>query len=189
MDFELKIIEILQANATYGWIKFFLGITMLGGVIGVALGAVILWRRGKGLALWMILTFAIAGLINLFFKYLIARDRPFDACEKILNLAGEDGYSFPSGHSLTAGVIATFLFYGLLSSKQKVGTKIAGGVTICLYPLLIAFSRMVLGAHYLTDTIAGIILGVSLALISIKIYNNMTKKLEILKQKGLNDNE
>lgn len=189
MEFELKIIEVLQAGATYGWIKFFGGITMLGGLLGVILGGVLLWKRSKGLSVWLVVTFALASLINLLLKSFFARERPFVVSDNIMNLGGEDGFSFPSGHSLTAGVIATFLFYGLVTSKQKRGCKIAGGIAICMYPILIAFSRMVLGVHYLTDTIAGIILGILLALISIKMYNDMAKKIRILKQKELDENE
>lgn len=189
MEFELKLIEILQAGATYGWIKFFGMVTMLGGFLGIVLGAVLLWRRSKGLAIWLIITFALASLVNLLLKMIVARERPFEVSDKIMNLGGEDGYSFPSGHSLTAGIIATFLMYGLVTSKQKRDAKLLGGVTICLYPLLIALSRMVLGVHYLTDTIAGIILGISLALISIWIYNNLAKKIIIMKRKEFDEDE
>lgn len=189
MKFELDIIEILQANATYGWIKFFSMITMLGGFLGMILGAVLLWKRGKGLSIALILTFLGASLINLILKTLIARSRPFEISENILNLGGEDGYSMPSGHSVGAGVVATFLMYGLATSKQNLGIKITGGMTISLYSILIAFSRMVLGVHFLTDTIVGIFVGVLLALVGIKIYNSAVKKIEILKQEGLEDDE
>ncbi len=189
MKFELKIIEFLQSNATYGWIKFFGMITMLGGFLGMLLGAVIVWRRGKGLSVALVITFLVASLINYVLKALISRDRPFVVSQDILNLGGESGYSFPSGHSVGAGVIATFLFYALVSSSQKKGVKVAGCVAICLYPILIAFSRMVLGVHYLTDTIAGIILGVLLALVGVKLYNIAIKKIETFKQEGIDDDE
>ncbi len=189
MKFELEIIEFLQSNATYGWIKFFGAVTMLGGFLGMVIGAIIVWKRGKGLSITLILTFLCASLINYVLKVLISRARPFEVSQDILNLGGESGYSFPSGHSVGAGVIATFLFYALVSSKQGKGVKVAGCIAISLYPILIAFSRMVLGVHYLTDTIAGIILGVLLALVGVKLYNIAVKKIETLKQEGIEDDE
>lgn len=187
MEFELKIIEILQANATLGWIRFFSIITLLGGAFGLILGVILVWKRSPALALSLLVTFAIAGLFNLLLKGIIARQRPFEVSDKILNLGEEDGFSFPSGHSLSAGVIATFLFYALISSKSSKGRKITGCITICLYPIIVAFSRMMLGVHYLTDTIAGIILGILLALIGLKVYNMTVKKIKILKKEGYDD--
>lgn len=181
MNFEISIIEFLQSNATIGWIRFFSGLTMLGGALGLVLACIVLWKRGRGLTLALIITFLLAGLINLIVKWIVARPRPFEASENILNLGGEEGFSFPSGHSLSSGVIATFLFYGLMTSKLGKGSKIAGGICICLYPPIIAFSRMVLGVHYLTDTIAGIILGVSLAIVGIKVYNRAVEKIKYRK--------
>ena len=88
MKFELEIIEFLQSNATYGWIKFFGAVTMLGGFLGMVIGAIIVWKRGKGLSITLILTFLCASLINYVLKVLISRARPFEVSQDILNLGG-----------------------------------------------------------------------------------------------------
>lgn len=69
--------------------------------------------------------------------------------------------SFPSGHSATAVVCYGLLAYLLLPhirSKTGKWAVILGGVLIVFY---IGFSRLFLNAHYLTDVIAGLALGVA----------------------------
>ena len=49
-------------------------------------------------------------------------------------------------------------------------------LVLLLFCLLIALSRMVLGVHYLTDTLAGIIIGIIFAIGIILLYNMLRKK-------------
>lgn len=184
MEFEIKIIEFLQANASVTWIRVFSILTMLGGVLGAVIASILVWKRSKGMAVVLFVTFLCASLINYILKIIISRPRPFEVSNNILNLGNESGYSFPSGHSVGAGVIVTFLLYALVSSGQGKGTKIAGGIAICLYPFLIAFTRMVLGVHYLTDTLAGILVGVAVGLCGIYFYKSLAKKIEVWKREG-----
>lgn len=63
-----------------------------------------------------------------------------------------DQYSFPSGHTIVAFSIATSvgLFYPQLL------------VLLFCIALLIAVSRVVLGMHFLSDVVVGVLMGVSL---------------------------
>lgn len=63
-----------------------------------------------------------------------------------------DAYSFPSGHTIAAFAIASSvcLFYPSLTL----------GLISCA--LLIAFSRIILGMHFLSDVLAGMLIGTSL---------------------------
>jgi undecaprenyl-diphosphatase len=65
--------------------------------------------------------------------------------------------SFPSGHAANAAVIATV--GGLLVRRPWAWSAGAG------YVLLVAASRVVIGAHWLTDTIAGAVEGAAVALL------------------------
>src|SRR5438874_13745535 len=64
-------------------------------------------------------------------------------------------HSFPSGH-----VGASTAFFGvLLISRRRVGLA-------CLpIPILIGFSRMYIGAHYLSDVVCAAVLGTLCALV------------------------
>src|SRR4029453_4567676 len=64
-------------------------------------------------------------------------------------------HSFPSGH-----VGASTAFFGvLLIARRRVGLA-------CLpIPILIGFSRMYIGAHYLSDVVCAAVLGISCAFV------------------------
>lgn len=72
--------------------------------------------------------------------------------------------SFPSGHSMLSAVI--YLTLALVAVAPIAGRRVRAwvlGFTLLLV-LLIGFSRMYLGVHYLTDVVAGWTLGLAWAL-------------------------
>jgi len=62
--------------------------------------------------------------------------------------------SFPSGHSADAFVSGVFLYYVLRYSKHSTYRFLP-----IAYALMIAFSRVAVSAHYLSDVVAGIAIG------------------------------
>lgn len=176
MKFESDIIRFLQTNATAGWINFFQAITLLGSFLGLIITLIILLKQNRHLCIPLLITFAVASVINHVLKAIIARSRPFDVYGDIINYAGEDGYSMPSGHSLCAGIFGTYLVYSLFKINKDKLTRILGTIFYSLMTVLIMFSRMVLGVHYISDVIAGAILGIMFAFISIIVYNVVIKK-------------
>ena len=69
--------------------------------------------------------------------------------------------SFPSGHTLTAFSVAL-----LLASSSKSYVLSAG---LLLYALLVGVSRVYLAHHFLIDTVAGAVLGISVTLLALFI--------------------
>ena len=74
-----------------------------------------------------------------------------------------DQFSFPSGHTMTAFSIALVISYFYPSLE---------GVLLFL-ALNIAVSRIVLGMHFLSDVLAGMVLGVALGLCAITAFASM----------------
>jgi len=74
-----------------------------------------------------------------------------------------DQFSFPSGHTMTAVSIALVISYFYPSLE---------GVLVFL-ALNIAISRIVLGMHFLSDVLAGIVLGVALGCTSITAFASL----------------
>jgi membrane-associated phospholipid phosphatase len=116
-------------------------------------GAVaLLWRRGERRDAAVVgAVFLGAEILNLGLKLIFQRPRP----EFAVNL---DTYSFPSGHAMVSAAtygVLVFLICRPLSWKARSGL-VAGALTLVL---LIDFSRLYLGVHYLSDVIAGTSVG------------------------------
>lgn len=115
-----------------------------------------LWRRGeRHWSVTVLLTTPGGMLLNVALKQVFERARPaFDS--PILTLSS---YSFPSGHTMAAtvlyGVLACFLARRAASGVQVVLAFMLAAFVIAA----VAFSRMYLGAHYLTDIVAAFLEG------------------------------
>jgi membrane-associated phospholipid phosphatase len=113
------------------------------------------WRRQRYAALLLALAVPGGMLLNFIVKVVVHRHRPiFD--NPIQTLAS---YSFPSGHA--AG--STLLFGALtaIAIWQVCDWRVRTLVPACaaLLIALICFSRIYLGVHYLSDVIAGFLVG------------------------------
>ena len=134
-----------------------LGSTVVASCITVVVGLYLLWRRQTYwfAAVWL----SVFGgmLLNKFLKYIFHRPRPhFD--DPILALTS---YSFPSGHTMAATVL-----YGVLAALlvTKIKRRSFRALVILAASFLIAlvgFSRMYLGAHYLSDVLGAIAEGLA----------------------------
>ncbi|MBI3962684.1 MAG: phosphatase PAP2 family protein [Deinococcus sp.] len=112
-----------------------------------------LWDREVGyhLAVLMVTSF----LVNFGVKELVAAPRPSPELVRIIAPQTAAGYGFPSGHAQSS---ATFWWYLALVSRRW--WLWVGGT---LLVLLVAFSRVYLGVHFLDDVVGGVVLGAVLA--------------------------
>ena len=134
-------------------------------IITVALVASVLWffRRRLETAFVIILP-SLAVLLNLLLKVLIDRPRPGS------ELLDDGGLSFPSGHVTYAVVFFGFLFYLLPRLiKQPVLMVVLRSLLVILI-LLIAVSRVYLGAHWMSDILGSLLLGGLLLVPAIVLY-------------------
>ena len=140
--------------------SFLRDVSLLAGYQGVlAMGLILVaveWRRQRSLALvgFVVLAFggqfAIAELV----KAVVGRGRP-----DILHLTGFSGSSFPSGHATAAA--AMFMAAALLLGRgrtSRVTKAVLVGLAVGL-AAAVASTRVLLGVHWFTDVLAGLLLG------------------------------
>lgn len=108
---------------------------------------------------------AIITLLNQLLKNIIKRPRPVIGDGKF------SGYSFPSGHAMVSMAFYGLLIYLVFSSNLNKKVKILLITCLSLIILLIGFSRIYLGAHYITDVLSGF----TLSIFYLTIYTSLIK--------------
>lgn len=108
-------------------------------------------RLGKMFFLSALIAFGIELPLYKIIKHVVRRSRPCDAlCAIVPRIRARDRFSFPSGHTAGAFLMAT----------------VAGAYFPVLAPLfftwaaLVGFSRIYVGVHYPTDVLAGVMVGI-----------------------------
>ena len=86
-------------------------------------------------------------------KYISSADNPIVVFGK--EITKEEFKSFPSGHSGTGMIMAMFLPFASYFFPRLKGKEIVLFYTGAVWGFLMMYSRMLVGAHYLTDTCMG----------------------------------
>jgi membrane-associated phospholipid phosphatase len=128
----------------------------------VLLGAAVLWRRQRRWALALPLLMAGAGLAQLLGKWAMDRSRP--------NL---DPWGYPSAHTLSLVVLLGFFAF-LIAGSSAPSRWRAAGVTACGATVgVVAYSRLYLDAHWLSDVLGGMSAGIGYLLIGLWLTQSL----------------
>jgi undecaprenyl-diphosphatase len=167
-----------HARHSPGTVAFFLAVTHLGDTKTLlALGLVValvllLWvRRPMLAAVWALALLSVAGT-NEGAKHLFQRHRPSYVGE----FTHATGDSFPSGHAAgSASVYGLLAWLLVLAIKPRAGrvAVVAGAVLVAG---LVAFSRVYLGVHYLSDVLAGAAGGVAWVCVAVLVLEALRRE-------------
>lgn len=121
----------------------------------IAVAAWLAWRRRwRAFAAWA-LTWAMAEILLSAAKAFFHRGRP------PARLVATAGFAFPSGHAVAGAATAVALVLVLLPAGRNRRKWEAIAVA---FASLMALSRVYLNAHWLSDVVAGVLLGMAVAL-------------------------
>jgi undecaprenyl-diphosphatase len=160
MEWDVQVSEKLRIDESRGWLKKSAALFAHSGdswfwLAGLLLIAVLFpsWREP---ALQYVSSILALAVLVFAIKFSVRRKRPPGEWGAIYRRT--DPHSFPSGHAARATLLAV-LGLGL-------GPPI-WGVALMIWALLVSMARVALGLHYLSDVIAGAILGGLLGLFSL----------------------
>ena len=123
-------------------------------LIMVLLSAFLFWIKEAKKAIFIFFSAGFGGLILFIIKYTVQRVRPLPEVFS--------GYNFPSGHSTI--IVVFFLSLLFIINKKEILSMLATFAIIA-----VPISRVVLGAHFLSDVVAGLLLG-SIVVDFMKVY-------------------
>jgi membrane protein DedA with SNARE-associated domain/membrane-associated phospholipid phosphatase len=160
---DKNVAEWLHERTTPGMSTLMQLITGLGSAywvtaVAVLTAIVLWWKRFWYRLLALVLVIPGGMVMAVLLKITFHRSRPsFNDSMSIFF----QGYSFPSGHTMAAtllyGVLAVFAVIAFKNWRRRIGTVISAIVMV----LLVGFSRMYLGAHYLSDVLGAAAAGLA----------------------------
>ena len=153
---EVEIIKRLQLIRTEILDKIIGGITHIGDeMFFIIVAVIVFWCVDKRFGYRLINVYLLGCVAIEGTKALVARPRPY-TYEGVVSVGEKtSGFSFPSGHSHSIANLST-----QFSIKYKKAFVIAIGAVLSL---LVAFSRLYLGQHFLSDVIVGLSMGIGFA--------------------------
>jgi undecaprenyl-diphosphatase len=138
-------------------------------ILGIGILAFLVLRRLRLEAAFALLAF-FATLLDGLLKGLVHRQRPVAGLGGIIVRSTVGGYSFPSGHVLTYVVFLGFLAYLAHTLIRRRPLRLALLALLLGLIVLVGPSRVYLGQHWLTDTLASYLLGTTLLTILLALY-------------------
>src|SRR6476620_7373779 len=143
------------------WIVVIIMFFIFGGWLGKKIAVTI------GLSI-LVLTFLVPVI-----KYLVERPRPLVPQVDFL-LATDKEYAFPSGHAtiVAAGISVVALYRG---SARRIFISII----LAIEAALVCISRVYVGAHYPSDVLGGILLGISVSFIFVGSINSIESQIMV----------
>lgn len=165
---DRAVFHFLQQLRTEPVDRLMVGITQMGSVgvllpLIVVVALVLLQQRCWRTAGYWVATVASAELMVHVLKRTLGRHRP------LALYGGVEQYAFPSGHATVSAVVLASLAF-LLARGQSLRWRLGIGATAAVYVALVGFSRLYLGAHWVSDVVGGFSFGLAAVALSAMVY-------------------
>ena len=128
----------------------------------------IIKKKTRRIGSILLLVLTLTTITTTYVKDLVDRERPtyefkpeigFDYKPE-QDVISRFASSFPSGHASRSAAFALIVSF-MIRNRNVLG--IPAGMLMWIFPIAVAFSRVYIGAHYPTDVIAGVVLGLIVA--------------------------
>jgi membrane-associated phospholipid phosphatase len=138
-------------------------------------GAVALYdyvrHRNGNVFLFLVVVLLGVVLLNNGLKLIVGRERP-----DVPHLVSPSGSSFPSGHSASAAA-AWFALALVISRSWTRRGRAAAAAVAAVITVAVATSRALLGVHWLTDVVAGVMVGWGWFLLAALVFGGRMQRL------------
>ncbi|WP_016905848.1 phosphatase PAP2 family protein [Streptomyces xiaopingdaonensis] len=115
-------------------------------------GVVLLLRRGESArAAWVAGAAVLGAVVQQALKAVVGRSRP----RWVVPVDSAEYAAMPSGHAMTAALASVLLIWVIRSRAVRIAAVGVAAVSV----VGVCFTRLVLGVHWLSDTVAGALLG------------------------------
>ena len=182
-DYSFKIDtfnEVVARNRNDFWTGFFKIFTHLGSFYTLAVlavvGVILIWfvKKDKRLSIFYAICFGLVCVSNYLIKICVRRIRP-----EHLMIIKETGFSFPSGHTMMSFAFFALLIHFVWTTLKNKSLKIVLSAVFASLVLMICFSRIYLGVHYLTDIIAGCLITFVIVEVCLILFNSKLLRKKI----------
>ncbi len=156
---DASVSEWGSRNASSDAAAVLKAVTQLGSTVVVfvvlAVVAAIDYRRRKSRSVFAFLAIVLGGelILNNALKVIVGRDRP-----SVLRLVEAHGLSFPSGHTAAAAAGWSAAAVVLSRDRARPVRALAASIAV-LIAVAVGTSRALLGVHWVTDVVGGLLLG------------------------------
>ncbi len=162
---EIMVNQFLQSFSSLPLNLFFKGITYFGHPgLWFVLGAILFWLGKEKQSFKLVSLVLFASFFSGILKYLIMRPRPTG----VIAMSEEFTPSMPSTHSTIAGAMAGYAYF-----SKEVQNNYA--YILIVLALITGLSRIYLGVHFLTDVLAGLLLGALIGWFVFKLDTKLNK--------------
>ena len=159
-----------------GATAFFTTMTLIGtpvglGALSVLVGVGLALRKRWRWLMYLAFTTGVGSLLVVQLKHFFSRERP-NLAEA---LRGATGFSFPSGHAMGSTIVFGALSYLAFRAAHSWRRKAAALALACTMIVAIAFSRIYLGVHWISDIGAGLAGGLVWVVVTTVAYETFRR--------------